>query len=192
MAAASSTMLDLSTPIPAFSLPDTLSEQHVTSSQLLGAPALVVAFVCNHCPYVKHILPELVEFGRECSSRGVRMVGISSNDETTYPEDAPAKMTELGRAMGFTFPYLYDANQSVAKAFRAMCTPEFYVFDKAGKLAYRGQFDDSRPGNGKPVTGRDVRAAVDALLAGKSPDERQVPSIGCSIKWKAGHAPKYT
>jgi peroxiredoxin len=191
MAAASSTMLELSTPIPSFSLPNTLSKEHVASSQLVGAPALVVAFICNHCPYVKHILRELAEFGRECSSRGVQMVGISSNDETMYPDDAPAKMAELGRAIGFTFPYLYDGDQRVARAFRAVCTPEFYVFDDTGKLAYRGQFDDSRPGNGKPVTGRDVRAAVEALLAGRSPDERQVPSVGCSIKWKPGHAPAY-
>jgi thiol-disulfide isomerase/thioredoxin len=183
MAATPSTMLPLGTKLPSFSLPDVVSERTVSSVELTGAPA-VVAFVCNHCPYVKHIRSGLAEFGRFADERGVKLVAISSNDVAGYPQDSPAKMVEEAREAGYTFPYLYDESQDVAKAFRAACTPEFYLFDREGALAYRGQFDDSRPNNGKPVTGKDVRAAVEALLAGGAPSPEQTPSIGCNIKWR--------
>jgi peroxiredoxin len=189
--AAQSQMLELETSLPDFTLPDVVSRRQESSRAWIEAPAIVVAFICNHCPYVKHMVAELAEFGRYCAAKGVKMVAISSNNVETHPEDAPPAMAELAQAAEFSFPYLYDEDQSVAKLFRAACTPEFYVFDRSGKLAYRGQFDDSRPGNGRPVTGRDLRAAVDSLLEGKRPDARQVPSIGCSIKWKAGNAPEY-
>ena len=184
-----STMLPLGTQLPQFSLPDVVEGRVVSSADLRGP--LVVAIICNHCPYVRHIFPALVEFGAECKAKGVPLVAISSNDVVTYPQDGPEAMANEARQQGFSFPYLYDESQGVARAFHAACTPEFYVFDKAGKLAYRGQFDDSRPNSGKPVTGSDVRAAVDALLAGKTPNPDQRPSIGCSIKWKAGNAPDY-
>lgn len=184
-----STMLALGTPLPDFTLPNVVDGRTISSAEL-GRP-LVVAIICNHCPYVKHILPELVAFAAECKDKGVAFVAISSNDVVTYPQDGPEEMAKEARQRGFSFPYLYDESQAVARAFRAACTPEFYVFDKAGKLAYRGQFDDSRPNSGKPVTGADLRAAVDALLAGKSPSPDQVPSVGCSIKWKSGNAPDY-
>ena len=189
--AVTSQMLELGTPLPVFVLPDTVSGQPVSSQGLLGAPASVVAFICNHCPYVIHIRAELAEFGRWCEEAGVKMVAISSNDVATYPQDGPEAMAAEARRVGYPFPYLYDETQAVARTFRAACTPDLYVFDAQGKLAYRGQFDDSRPGNGKPVTGHDVRRAVAALLAGKEPDPNQRPSIGCSLKWKSGEAPDW-
>ena len=191
MAAVPSTMLPLGTELAPFSLPDTTSGQPVSSASLRGAPVAVVAFICNHCPFVKHIRRALAGFGRYCGERGVKVVAISSNDVANYPDDAPERMADEARQVGYTFPYLYDETQEVAKAFRAACTPEFYVFDQQGKLAYRGQFDDSRPNNGKPVTGDDLRAAVDALLAGQRPSLDQKPSIGCNIKWRSGNAPEY-
>ena len=189
--AVTSQMLELGTPLPVFVLPDTVSGQPVSSQGLLGAPASVVAFICNHCPYVIHIRAELAEFGRWCEEVRVKMVAISSNDVATYPQDGPEAMAAEARRVGYPFPYLYDETQAVARTFRAACTPDLYVFDAQGKLAYRGQFDDSRPGNGKPVTGHDVRRAVAALLAGKEPDPNQRPSIGCSLKWKSGEAPDW-
>jgi peroxiredoxin len=186
--AASSTMLALGTRLPPFSLPDTTTGQTVVASGFAGR-ITVVAFICNHCPYVIHVQSGLVALGRYCEAHGVKMVAISSNDITTHPEDGPAKMAEESRRAGYPFPYLYDEAQSVAKAFQAACTPELYVFDDKGALQYRGRLDDSTPRNGRPVTGRDARAAVDALLAGRTPSPDQQPSIGCSIKWKEGNEP---
>jgi peroxiredoxin len=186
--AVSSSMLELGTQLPAFSLPDTVSGRTVSSSELAGKPS-VVMFICNHCPYVKRIQSGLADFGRYCAERGVPVVAISSNDPGTYPDDAPDKMALEATSAGYTFPYVFDESQSAAKAFRAVCTPEFYVFDAGGTLAYRGRFDAASPKNDVPVTGRDARAAVDALLAGKQPSDDQQPSIGCSIKWKPGNAP---
>src|SRR5262249_32873588 len=151
------------TPLPAFTLPDAATGKSVDSRELAGAIA-VVAVLCNHCPYVKHIQREFAAFGRECVEKGGRLVAISSHAGSTYPQDGPREMAVEARTAGYAFPYLYDESQSVAKAFQAACTPEFYVFDRAGKLAYRGRFDESTPKNGAPVTGRDLRAAVDALL----------------------------
>jgi hypothetical protein len=176
--------------MPEFSLPDVLTGEPVTSKSLLEGTS-VVAFICNHCPFVQHIGEGLASFARYCSEKGVKMVAISSNDVGTYPADAPDKMLEEAQRLGYTFPYLYDESQEVAKAFEAACTPDFFVFDSEGKLAYRGQFDDSRPSNGKPVTGHDLRAAVQALLRGERPAAEQKPSIGCNIKWKRGNAPSY-
>lgn len=186
--AASSNMLELGTELPAFSLPDTTSGVVVSSSSLRGAPS-VVAFLCNHCPYVKHIQPAFSAFAREYTTHGVKFVAVSSNDVVSHPEDGPERMAEEARAAGYTFPYLYDESQSVALAFRAACTPELYVFDRDARLAYRGRFDESTVRNGLPVTGKDARAALDALLAGTEPSRDQKPSIGCSIKWKPGVAP---
>jgi peroxiredoxin len=183
--AVASNMLPLGTPMPRFSLKDAVSGRLVASDELRGRPS-VVAFICNHCPYVKHLRAGLAEFGRYCGEKHVGFVAVSANDVAAYPDDAPDKMAAEAKAQGYTFPYLYDEAQSVARAFDAACTPEFYVFDAHGKLAYRGQFDGARPKNDVPVTGADVRAAVDALLAGRAPSSDQKPSIGCSIKWKAG------
>ncbi|HEY3497782.1 MAG TPA: thioredoxin family protein [Polyangiaceae bacterium] len=182
--AVASNMLPLGTPLPRFSLPDTTTGKTVASTELAGKVA-VVAFICNHCPYVKHIRGGLAEFGRYAAERGVRFVAVSSNDPGSHPEDGPEPMAAEARSAGYVFPYLFDETQDVARAFHAACTPEFYVFDAQGKLAYRGQFDAARPKNDVKVTGSDVRAAVDALLAGKAPASDQIPSIGCSIKWKA-------
>jgi peroxiredoxin len=190
MALTPSTMLALGTPAPDFKLPDTNGKM-VALGDFKEARALVVAFICNHCPYVKHIRSGLAEFGREMQARGVGMVAINSNDAEKYPADAPGQMAAEARAAGYTFPYLYDETQAVAKAYRAACTPDFYVFDGARRLVYRGQFDASRPGNGAPVTGADLRAAVEAVLNNKPVPEKQMPSIGCNIKWRAGNEPDY-
>jgi peroxiredoxin len=183
-----SQMLPLGTPMPAFSLPDVTTVRAVSSTELSGKPSVVV-FICNHCPYVKRIRDGLAAFGRTCAEQGVSMVAISSNDPSTYPDDAPDKMKAEVTEAGYTFPYLFDETQAVAKAFGAACTPDLYIFDAQGKLAYRGQFDDARPKNDVPVTGADARRAIEALLAGKSPSSDQKPSIGCSIKWKPGNEP---
>jgi cytochrome oxidase Cu insertion factor (SCO1/SenC/PrrC family) len=183
--AVSSNMLPLGTALPSFRLTDTVSGSVVASDELRGRPS-VVAFICNHCPYVMHIRHGLADFGRYCADRGVALVAVSSNDPVSHPEDAPDKMALEARTFGYVFPYLFDATQDVARAFNAACTPEFYVFDAQGKLAYRGQFDEARPKNAVPVTGADVRAAVEALLSGGKPDPNQKPSIGCSIKWASG------
>jgi peroxiredoxin len=181
-------MLPLGTSMPAFQLPDTVSGKVVSSATLAGRPGVVI-FICNHCPYVKHIRGALAAFGRDCAARGVGVVAISSNDAVTHPDDSPEAMTREAAEAGYPFPYLYDEAQAVAKAYRAACTPDLYIFDAAGNLAYRGQFDDSRPRNGVVSTGRDARAAVDALLAGRQPAAVQVPSIGCGIKWRPGQDP---
>jgi peroxiredoxin len=183
-------MLPLGIRAPAFSLPDT-SGKTVASGDFTGKPAFLVMFICNHCPYVKHIRAGLAQLVREYQAKGVAAVGISANDAEGYPDDSPAKMAVEVRESGYTFPYLYDESQSVAHAYQAACTPDFFLFDKEQKLVYRGQLDDSRPGNGIPVTGKDLRAALDAVLAGKPAPAEQKPSIGCNIKWKAGNEPQY-
>lgn len=188
MALTPSTMLPLGTKAPAFSLPDTTGKT-VSLHDFEGRPALLVAFICNHCPYVKHIRSGLAQLIKDYQAQGVGAVGISSNDVANYPDDSPAKMAIEVREAGYTFPYLYDESQAVARAYQAACTPDFFLFDKAHKLVYRGQLDDSRPGNGIPVTGRDLRAALDAVLAGKPVPAEQKPSIDCNIKWKAGNEP---
>jgi peroxiredoxin len=190
MVAVNSTMLPLGTPAPDFRLPDTTGKE-VGLADFKAAPALLVVFMCNHCPYVKHIRGGLAHLARDYQSRGVAVVGINANDVANYPADSPAKMAEELKAAGYTFPYLYDESQAVAKAYRAACTPDFYVFDAAQRLVYRGQLDDSRPGNNLPVTGRDVRAALDAALAGRPVSPHQKSSIGCNIKWKPGNEPDY-
>jgi peroxiredoxin len=190
MVAVNSTMLPLGSSAPDFTLPDTTHGRSVSRSSFAGKP-LLVAFICNHCPYVKHIRAGLAQLGRDYQPRGVAIAAISSNDVDNYPQDGPDKMKQESRDAGYTFPYLFDASQDVAKAYRAACTPDFYLFDKDHRLVYRGQFDDSRPGNGVPVTGRDLRGALDALLSGKLVDFDQKPSIGCNIKWKPGAEPDY-
>jgi peroxiredoxin len=190
MALTPSTMLALGTEAPDFKLPDT-SGKIVALDDFKNATALVVAFICNHCPYVKHIRGGLAQFGREMQARGVAVVCINSNDAATYPADSPAKMTDETREAGDVFPYLYDESQGVAKAYRAACTPDFYVFDRERRLVYRGQFDASRPGNGVAVTGADLRAAVDAVLNNKEFPDKQRASMGCNIKWRSGNEPDY-
>jgi peroxiredoxin len=177
-------MLPLGTPAPDFHLPDTVSGKTMSVADIAGSHATLVMFICNHCPFVKHVLDELVRLGNDYQSGRVGVVAISSNDVTGYPQDRPERMAELARSKHFPFPYLFDESQNVARAFGAACTPDFYVFDADRRLAYRGQLDDSRPGNDEPVTGRDVRAAIDALLAGQPVTEDQKPSIGCNIKWR--------
>lgn len=188
MAVTPSRMLPLGTAAPAFTLPDTVGGQPVAINACVGDRGLLVAFICNHCPFVLHILDGLVAFARDYRSRGIGTVAICANDALGYPQDAPAQMTRLAQARGFGFPYLYDESQQVARAYQAACTPDLYLFDAGLKLVYRGQFDGARPGNGVPVTGRDLRAAAEALLAGRTLAE-QVPSVGCNIKWKAGSEP---
>jgi peroxiredoxin len=183
-------MLPLGTVAPDFRLPDT-NGKLVALADFKPAPALLVLFICNHCPYVKNIRSALADLGREYQRRGAAIVAICSNDAKNYPEDGPEKMKQEARAAGYVFPYLYDESQAVARAYRAACTPDIFLFDKDRKLAYRGQFDDSRPGNRQPVTGRDLRAALDAVLEGKPAPEPQTASVGCGIKWKAGNAPNY-
>ena len=190
MVETNSTMLPLGTKAPDFRLPDT-GGKSVSLADFKAAPGLLIVFMCNHCPYVKHIRSGLAQIARDYIPRGVGVVGISSNDVVNYPADSPAKMAEEAKAAGYIFPYLYDETQAVAKAYRAACTPDIFVFDSDQRLVYRGQVDDSRPGNGIPVTGRDVRAALDAVLAGKPVGPNQKPSIGCNIKWKAGNQPDY-
>jgi peroxiredoxin len=185
-----STMLPLGTTAPDFRLPDT-NGKTVALADFKSAPALLVIFMCNHCPFVKHIRQGLAQLGRDYLPKGVAIVAINSNDIATYPDDSPAKMKEEVKSAGYQFPYLYDETQAVAKAYQAACTPDIYIFDRQQKLVYRGQFDDSRPGNGKPVTGKDLRAALDAVIAGNFVSSEQKPSIGCNIKWKAGNEPDY-
>jgi thiol-disulfide isomerase/thioredoxin len=190
MARTPSTMLELGTPAPDFALPDP-SGQVYRLGDFSSSPALLVVFMCNHCPYVKHIRPALAAFARELGPRGLAVVGVNANDAASYPDDSPAKMADEVRAAGYTFPYLYDESQAVAKAYRAACTPDFFLFDGSRRLVYRGQFDDSRPNSGIPVTGQDLRAAVEAVLAGRTVTPEQKPSIGCNIKWRPGNEPDY-
>ena len=190
MVAISSTMLELGTPAPDFDLPDPEGRRY-SLADLAGTDALIVTFISNHCPFVKHLREELATFGRECASKNVSMVAIMPNDITTHPADSPEKMREEVQNFGYVFPYLFDESQETAKDYRAACTPDFFLFDKDRKLVYRGQFDDARPSSDAPITGADLRAAVDALLKGAEPIADQKPSIGCNIKWKAGNEPDY-
>lgn len=183
-------MLPLGTQAPDFSLVN-VDGQTVSLADLSDAPALVVAFICNHCPFVKHLADDFTQFADEVMAKGAAVVAISSNDVKNYPADSPEQMVAEAEARGYRFPYLYDETQEVAKAYHAACTPDFYVFDADRKLAYRGQFDDSRPESGHPITGADLRAAVDAVLAGQPVPEPQHPSIGCNIKWIPGNEPDY-
>ena len=192
MARQASRMLPLGTPAPAFALPDTVTGRTVASGDFSSSPLLLVVFISNHCPFVKHLLDGLVAFAREFGARGLAVVAISANDIVSYPDDAPGEMARIARLKGFTFPYLYDESQEVAKAYQAVCTPDFFLFDRDRRLAYRGQFDASSPGNSVPVTGADLRAACDALLGGKPLPRDQKPSVGCSIKWKPGQEPDWT
>ena len=190
MALTPSTMLPLGTAAPDFKLPDT-SGKIVSLADFRDQAALLVVFMCNHCPYVVHLRAGLAQLARDYMAKNVGVVGINSNDVENYPSDSPAMMKNEVEAIGYTFPYLYDKSQSVAKAYRAACTPDIFLFDKNRKLVYRGQFDGSRPGNGIPLTGKDLRAALDATLAGKPVSENQNASIGCNIKWKPGNEPDY-
>lgn len=183
-------MLALGTKAPNFSLPDFDGRLH-RLADFSHAKGLVVAFICSHCPFVKHVRSEFAKFARDYFSKGIAVVAINSNDLQTYPQDGPAGMKEEAQSAGYIFPYLLDESQSVAKAYQAACTPDFYLFDSQQRLVYRGQFDSSRPGNGYPVNGADLRAATDALLTGASLSHDQLPSIGCNIKWRAGNEPSY-
>jgi peroxiredoxin len=184
MAFTESNMLPLGTAAPDFKLPDTVSGKRLSLHQIAGEKATVVVFSCNHCPYVLHVNPEMVRVANDYLPKGVGFVAISANDAEEYPADAPGKMRELAAEAGYPFPYLYDESQAVARAYDAACTPDFYVFDKDLLLAYRGRLDDSRPNTGRPLTGSDLRAALDAVLAGEAPVAKQYPSGGCNIKWK--------
>ncbi len=188
MAAVESQMLELGTVAPEFALPDPDGNVHSLSDD---AQAIVVMFISNHCPFVKHIREQLAALGRDYGPRGVAIYAIGSNNIETHPADRPELMKEEAATWGYTFPYVFDEDQSVAKAYKAACTPDFFVFDADKRLAYRGQLDDSRPSNSAPVDGRDLRAALDALLAGNAVPAEQKPSIGCNIKWKPGNEPDY-
>lgn len=190
MVKTASTMLPLGTPALDFTLPDGEGNP-VSLADFSDAPALLLVFMCNHCPFVIHVAEGLAALAKEYQERGVAVVGVNSNDVGTHPDDAPEKMVEESKTRGYTFPYLFDETQEVAKAYRAACTPDFYVFDGRRELAYRGQMDASRPGSGAEVTGEDLRAALDAVLEGRPPAEDQTPSIGCNIKWRAGNEPEY-
>ena len=185
-----STMLDLGTALPSFALPD-FNGRVVADADFKGGKALLVAFICKHCPFVQHIRPEFARFAKEYEAKGLKIVAIASNDVKEFPEDGPEGMQEEATAAGYTFPYLFDEKQQIARAFNAACTPDFFLFDGNRRLAYRGQFDGSRPKNDVPVTGADLRAAADAVLAGKSAPATQRPSMGCNIKWSPGNEPEY-
>jgi peroxiredoxin len=185
-----STMLDLGTTVPSFKLPD-FDGRPVSDADFQGAKGLLVAFICKHCPFVKHIRQEFVRFVNEYEAKGLKVVAIMSNSVEEFPEDGPEGMKQEAAEAGYTFPYLFDEKQEIAKAFRAACTPDLFLFDGNRRLAYRGEFDDSRPKNNVPVTGAELRAAADAVLAGKPAPATQKPSIGCNIKWYPGNAPVY-
>ena len=191
MALTPSTMLALGTTAPEFTLPDVVSGKTISLATFAGKKALLVMFICCHCPYVQHVKEGLARLGRDYAGKDIGIVAVSANDAANYPDDAPDKLNAMAKALGFTFPFCYDESQATAKAYTAACTPDFFLFDAGRTLVYRGQLDDSRPGNGRPVTGKDLRAAIDAVLAGKpvSPDQRA--SVGCSIKWKKGSEPAY-
>ncbi|QEG39138.1 thioredoxin family protein [Roseimaritima ulvae] len=191
MVRTASTMMALGTQAPAFSLPQAGVEGNVSLDQFQDAKGLLVVFMCNHCPYVIHVAPELKRIADDYQSQGIAVVGISSNDAAAYPDDSPEKMAAEKAARGYSFPYLYDESQEVAKAYGAACTPDFYLFDGQQKLYYRGQLDDTRPKQGAVPNGQDLRAALDALLAGQPAPETQKPSIGCNIKWREGNEPQY-
>lgn len=190
MAATLSTMLDLGTQAPNFSLPNVLGGT-VSLQSYRGAKGVLVMFICNHCPFVKHLNQGLVEYANDYKNKGIECIAISSNDIDNYPQDAPNLMAKTAKDQGYPFPYLFDEDQQVAKAYKAACTPDFFLFDENLKLYYRGQFDESRPGNNRPVSGRDLRTATDMMLEGESNYEPQLPSLGCNIKWKPGNEPEY-
>jgi peroxiredoxin len=183
-------MLPLGTKAPDFSLIN-VDGRTVSLNDFDGGPALLVIFMCNHCPFVQHLADALAKFADEYMQKGAAIVGINSNDVASYPADSPEQMVREAEERGYPFPYLYDETQEVAKAYHAACTPDFFLFDRDRRLVYRGQFDSSRPDNGQPITGADLRAALDAVLAGKKPSEKQMPSIGCNIKWQPGNEPDY-
>ena len=189
MAKTLSTMLALGTLAPDFSLPDLVSGRTITVASFKGEKAFLVMFISRHCPFVKHVQVELARLGVDYRGRGVGIVAISANDVVTHPDDAPELLAAMAEELGFTFPICFDESQNVAKSYHAACTPDFFLFNAERALVYRGQLDDSRPDSGTPVTGRDLRAAIDAVLAGRPVDGDQRPSIGCNIKWKAGHQP---
>jgi len=189
--ATTSTMLALGTEAPDFSLPDTVSSEIVSLADYSDKKGLLVMFICNHCPYVKHVRQELARLGNDYSNSGLGIVAISSNDIDAYPADSPEAMKTEAETFGYSFPYLYDETQMVAAAYTAMCTPDFFLFGAENKLAYRGRLDESRPDSGIPVTGNELRAAIDAVLAGDLVSDQQLPSMGCSIKWKSGSTPAY-
>ena len=186
-----STMMSLSSPAPAFILPDVRTGETVTLDTFAGKKALLVMFICRHCPFVVHIQNELAKLGKDYVDRDMGIVAISANDVENYPDDGPERLKELAESLDFTFPFCYDESQKMAKAYTAACTPDFFLFDTDRNLVYRGQLDDSRPGNDKPVTGQDLREAVEATLAGQSVSTEQKPSVGCNIKWKKGNEPDY-
>ena len=184
-------MVALGTRAPAFSLPDVVTGKTVSLDSFLGKKALLVMFICRHCPYVQHVKEELAKIGRDYAAKDVGMVAISSNDAEKYTDDSPAGLKSMAQELGFTFPFCYDEDQQVAKAYSAACTPDFFLFDRDRKLVYRGQLDESRPGNGKPVTGQDLRKAVDRVLHDLPVPPTQRPSMGCNVKWKPGNQPSF-
>jgi thiol-disulfide isomerase/thioredoxin len=191
MATVPSTMLALGTSVPDFTLTDAVSGRRVSPGDHRGAPALLVMFICNHCPFVKHVLPELGRLERDYAAKGLALIAINANDPEAFPADAPPEMERLARDEGWGFPFAFDETQEVAKAFQAACTPDFYLFDREGMLVYRGQLDGSRPSNGVPVTGADLRRAIEAALVGRAVAGEQRPSVGCNIKWRKGSAPAW-
>lgn len=191
MARTASTMLPLGTKAPDFQLPDVVSGKTISLETFAGRQALLVMFICRHCPFVKHMQAELARIGKDYGNSGIGIVAISTNDAAKYPDDAPDKLKEMAQQLGFTFPFCYDESQETAKAYTAACTPDFFLFDTNQKLVYRGQLDDSRPGNEQPITGKDLRAALDAVITSQTVNPDQKPSIGCNIKWKPGNEPAY-
>jgi peroxiredoxin len=191
MAKTESTMLELGTKAPEFALPDVVSGEVISLDSLSKKQGLLVMFICRHCPFVKHVEQELAQLGRDYQNRDINIVAISANDAQNYPDDGPAQLKEMAERLDFTFAYLYDESQLVAQAYTAACTPDFFLFDRDQRLVYRGQLDDSRPGTSIPVTGKDLRAALDALLEGQGVNPEQRPSIGCNIKWRPGNEPGY-
>jgi peroxiredoxin len=191
MAMKESTMLALGTPMPSFALPDVRSRKIINPETFQNKSSLLVMFICRHCPYVVHVQEELTKLAQDYQEKDLGILAISSNDVSGYPADAPPRLQEMAEQLGWKFPYCYDETQAVAKAFTAACTPDFFLFDRQRQLVYRGQLDESRPGNGKPVTGQDLRAALDAVLSGQPVSSQQRPSAGCNIKWKPGNEPNY-
>lgn len=191
MALTASTMLPLGTKAPDFALPDTVSDKTIKLESLKSASGLLIMFICQHCPYVKHVQKELAKIGQDYQDKSLAIVAISANDAENYPDDAPDKLKEMAQSLKFTFPLCYDESQAVAKVYQAACTPDFFLFDHEQKLVYRGQLDDSRPGNNEPNNGKDLRLAIDAVLSGKAVSKEQKSSVGCNIKWKIGNEPKY-
>lgn len=191
MALTPSTMLPLGTQAPNFQLPDVVSGKTISLDTFAGKQGLLVMFICRHCPFVKHVQAQLAQIGKDYADSNLSIVAISANDAANYPDDAPDKLKYMATELGFTFPFCYDESQETAKAYTAACTPDFFLFDRDRKLVYRGQLDDSRPSNTQPVTGKDLRAAIDAVLAHSTVSPDQKPSIGCNIKWKPGNQPAY-